>query len=83
MAFAEKELTIQVRHLDCVQIDNLERVKTGEHEILQQFAADAACTNYQDFCVGDFRTDRRVVDIGGGLCFRRILIGTYLYYVVG
>ena len=41
----KEKLAIQVTQIDCVEIDDVNFAKTGEEEVLQQFAADATGTH--------------------------------------
>jgi len=44
---AEPELMVQVAHLDSVQIDDFQFVKTSQHTVLENFAANAAYYHLQ------------------------------------
>jgi hypothetical protein len=44
---AEQELPIQIAQINRVQVDNVYLAEASEHEVLEQFAADAASSHHQ------------------------------------
>jgi hypothetical protein len=48
MLVAEQKLAIQITQIDRVQVDNMDFAKAREHQVLEQFAADAASADHQD-----------------------------------
>ena len=47
MFLTEKELAIQVAHIDRVQINDVYLTEAGEHEVFQKFTSDSASANHQ------------------------------------
>lgn len=47
MLVSEEELAVEVTEVDCIKVDNVNLRETGQGEVLQQFAADATCTDHQ------------------------------------
>jgi hypothetical protein len=45
---AEQELAIEVAEIDGVKVYHGDIAKAGEHEVLEEFAADAASSDHQD-----------------------------------
>lgn len=44
----EQKLAVEVGEVDGVEIDDVDVAKSGEDEVLEQLAANAACTNHED-----------------------------------
>ena len=66
---AEKELAVEVGIVDCVQIDHCNIIEPGEHEVLDQLAADATGTDDQDL----FAFDRCAREALRDICSRHVL----------
>ena len=49
----EEELAVQVRHIDRVQVYDLDLAKPRENQVLQQLAANATGPNNQHLCFCD------------------------------
>jgi hypothetical protein len=47
MLVAEQELAIQITQINRVQVDNMYLAKTRQHQVFEQFAADAAGSNHK------------------------------------
>ena len=45
MLTSKEKLSIEIRQVDCVEVDGLDLLKAVQHEILEQLAANAACTD--------------------------------------
>ena len=45
---SEEELAVEVAQVDGVEIDDVDLAEAGQSEVLEQFAADAACADEQD-----------------------------------
>jgi hypothetical protein len=45
---AEQKLPVEVAQIDGIQIDNVDLPEAREDEVLEQFAADAACSHHQN-----------------------------------
>ena len=48
MFVSEEELAIEVAEVDGVEIDDVDLAEAGQGEVLEEFAADAACADEQD-----------------------------------
>jgi hypothetical protein len=44
----EQKLPVEVAQIDGIQIDNVDLPKAREDEVLEQLAADAACSHHQN-----------------------------------
>lgn len=47
MLLAEEELSVQIRKIDCIEVDNVDFAKAGQDQVLQKFAADSSSTNHK------------------------------------
>lgn len=47
MLVAEKKLAVEIAEVDGVEVDNVDLTKAGEHEVLEQLAADAASSYHE------------------------------------
>jgi hypothetical protein len=72
IGFSEEELPVQVGQVDRVEVDNLDVSKADEDEVFEQFAADTAGADDEEFALSDaavsFRSEEGacVVRAGGG-----------------
>ena len=57
----EQKLAVEVGEVDGVEIDDVDVAESGEDEVLEQLAANAACTNHEDA-----RLRLRVSQVSGG-----------------
>jgi hypothetical protein len=47
MLVSEQKLSVEIREINSVQINYMNLSEAAEHQILQQFASDAAGANHQ------------------------------------
>ena len=47
MLLLEEKLAVEVGHVDGVQVDDLDVLEAGEHDVLEELAADAAGPDHQ------------------------------------
>ena len=48
MFISEEELAVEVAEVYCIEIDDVNFAEAGQGEVLEEFAANAACTDEQD-----------------------------------
>ena len=62
MLCAEEKLSVEVGVVDRVQIDHRDIIEPGEHEILDELAADSASPNNKDLLAFDRRAREALRD---------------------
>lgn len=43
----EEELSVEIREVDRVEVDDVDFAKAGEGEVLEEFASDATSSNHE------------------------------------
>lgn len=43
----EKELSVEIREVDCIEVDDVNFAKPGEGEVLEELASDATSSNHE------------------------------------
>lgn len=47
MFMSEKELSVQIGKIDCIEVDNMDFAKAAKCQVFEKFAANAACAHHK------------------------------------
>jgi hypothetical protein len=58
----EEELSVEIREVDRVEVDNVDFAKAGEGEVLEELASDATSSNHENAGLPPGISDRELIE---------------------